>query len=137
MRVIIAGSRTARYADVVEAITHATGGGKNLAGITEVVCGMATGADTHGRTWARAMDIPVREFPADWDKHGKSAGMIRNKQMAGYADAALVVWDGVSRGSKDMICRIKKLRKPLFVWVFVADAADERVEGGASSVVGS
>ena len=81
----------------------------------EVICGMARGADTWGRKWAEHHEIPIKEFPADWEKCGKAAGPIRNKQMADYADAAIVfIWDG-SRGSKNMIETMKKLNKPCFV----------------------
>ena len=82
--------------------------------ITEVVCGMARGADTWGKKWAFP-NIPVAEFPALWNQHGKAAGYIRNKQMADYADAALVfIWNG-SRGSQNMIDTMRKLDKPVFV----------------------
>ena len=43
------------------------------------------------------------EFPADWDKHGKSAGYKRNLEMAENADALIAFWDGESRGTKHMI----------------------------------
>lgn len=52
--------------------------------MSEVVNGAAPGADTEGATWARYMNIPVRNFPADWNKHGRAAGPIRNRQMAQY-----------------------------------------------------
>jgi hypothetical protein len=42
-------------------------------------------------------------FKADWDKHGKAAGPIRNQQMAQEADGLIAFWDGKSRGTKDMI----------------------------------
>lgn len=71
--------------------------------INEVVCGCAKGADTLGRDWAEDKDIPVELFPADWDKHGKAAGYIRNKQMAEYATHLIAFWDGESRGTKHMI----------------------------------
>jgi len=70
--------------------------------ITEVVCGNARGVDTLGRNWAYDNKIPIKYFPAMWNKYGKAAGPIRNKQMAEYADSLLLVWDGVSRGSKNM-----------------------------------
>lgn len=44
----------------------------------------------------------LKKFPADWDNLGKSAGFIRNVEMAEYADELLLIWDGESNGSKHM-----------------------------------
>lgn len=79
---------------------------------TEVVSGGARGIDKLGELWAKHRGIPVKRFPADWDKHGKAAGAIRNREMAEYADGALVLWDGESRGSKNMYETMQKLGKP-------------------------
>lgn len=49
--------------------------------ITQIISGAARGADTLAAEWAHARGIDLKEFPADWDHHGKSAGAIRNKQM--------------------------------------------------------
>ena len=38
----------------------------------------------------------------------RSAGPIRNKQMAEYADTLFAFWDGKSRGTKNMIDLAKK-----------------------------
>ncbi len=111
MKVIIAGSR--HMPQDIELVHRA----KVKTGwfFDEVVCGMAKGADTWGRIWAEASGIPVKKFPADWNTYGKAAGPIRNKQMADYADAALVfLWDN-SRGSKNMIETMQKLGKPVYV----------------------
>jgi len=82
---------------------------------TEIVCGMARGADLLGKAWAEHQHIQVKEFPADWEKYGKAAGPIRNKEMALYCDAALVfIWDG-SRGSANMVFNMQQLEKPCFV----------------------
>lgn len=69
----------------------------------EIVSGAARGADQMGERYAAERGFCVTQFPADWDRHGKSAGYIRNAQMAEYADAAVIFWDGMSRGSKHMI----------------------------------
>lgn len=44
-------------------------------------------------------------FKANWDKHGKSAGVIRNRQMIeeGGATALVAFWNGLSPGTKNMI----------------------------------
>ncbi|CAB5221997.1 Mycobacteriophage D29, Gp61 [uncultured Caudovirales phage] len=93
--------------------------------ITEVVSGGAAGVDTIGEWYALMNGIPVRQFKADWNKLGKKAGPIRNRQMAEYADVLLAVWDGKSRGTKNMIDEMNKLKKPVFiVWIgesFVAN----------------
>ncbi len=79
--------------------------------IDEIVCGLAKGPDLIGKRWANAYKIPTVDFPADWIKYGKSAGVIRNKVMAQYADQALIFWDGKSRGSLNMADEMLKLKK--------------------------
>lgn len=69
----------------------------------EIVCGKATGADTLGERYAKELGLSVAYFPADWTKHKKAAGPIRNREMAKYSDACVVFWDGMSRGTKNMI----------------------------------
>jgi hypothetical protein len=121
MRLIIAGSRT------LDIGWHGVDCAIRLLSvpdITEVVCGMARGIDLAGKEWARRLeweDYPlqssapiVSEFPADWDKHGRSAGHIRNGEMAKYADALLLIWDGQSRGSANMKAQMEKLGKPVY-----------------------
>ena len=98
MKTIIAGSRdgvTSKH--VCEAVLYAGWD------ITEVVSGEARGADKFGEQWAEAVKIPIKRFPADWDKYGKSAGYRRNEEMAGYAQALIAVWNGTSKGTANMI----------------------------------
>lgn len=83
--------------------------------IGEIVCGEARGADTLGLTYAYDNDIKIKGFPADWERYGKSAGFIRNDEMAAYADKAIIFWDGKSVGSKDMIDKMEKLGKEVRV----------------------
>lgn len=71
--------------------------------VTEVVSGTARGADVLGEIYAKANGIPVKQFPANWNKHGKKAGYLRNAEMAEYADALIAFWDGKSKGTKHMI----------------------------------
>lgn len=86
--------------------------------ITEVVCGKASGADTLGERWAIWNNISVKEFPAEWNRLGKSAGFIRNVAMAHYANALIALWDGTSRGTKHMISTMEKLQKPVYVFPY-------------------
>ena len=58
--------------------------------ITEVVSGHARGIDKDGEAYAKATNLPVKIFKADWTAFGKQAGFIRNGQMAQYADAVVL-----------------------------------------------
>lgn len=118
MKTVIAGSRTlckdadSRMQDFISmdvALERAKAGGID---ISEVVCGMAAGVDLAGKAWAEAFGIGVIECPADWDQYGKAAGHIRNKYMASIADAVIVIWDGESRGSKNMLENARKRKLP-------------------------
>lgn len=80
--------------------------------VTEVVSGGARGADTCGEEWARRHKLPLTRFPADWDTHGKAAGMIRNRTMAQHADA-LAVFPG-GRGTDNMVQVAKRFDLTIF-----------------------
>lgn len=84
----------------------------------EIVSGGAPGADTLAVEFATERNIPFKIFPADWQKHGRAAGPIRNKQMAEYADAAIVFWDGKSHGTQNMIQQMRELGKPVEVVIY-------------------
>ena len=53
--------------------------------------GADTGADTPAGEYARDRGIPCRRFPADWQRHGRSAGFVRNRQMLDEGKPDLVV----------------------------------------------
>ena len=79
--------------------------------VTEVVCGCARGADTLGREWAKKHNIPVKNFPADWDSYGNIAGALRNQEMGDYADFLVAFWDGKSAGTRHMITYMQQIGK--------------------------
>ncbi|PZM82128.1 DUF2493 domain-containing protein [Candidatus Gracilibacteria bacterium] len=82
--------------------------------ISEVIHGLATGVDTFAGRWANKNNMPVLEFPAEWDKYGKRAGYIRNKQMSEVGDY-LIAFYGGSKGTGMMIEIMKKLNKPVTI----------------------
>ncbi len=71
--------------------------------VEEIVSGTARGADTLGEQFAKEYNIQVKQFPANWDLYGKSAGYRRNAEMADYADALIAFWNGESKGTMHMI----------------------------------
>lgn len=97
MKIIVAGGRDfSDYNLLSKTLDH-------LKKPFEVVCGEARGADGLGKRYAIEHNLTVHRFPADWNTHGKSAGYIRNKQMAEFADGLIAFWDGSSRGTRHMI----------------------------------
>lgn len=111
MKTIVAGSRSIECYDLVK---HILAPYKDI--ITEEVCGLASGIDYLGKKWANANEIPVKDFPALWEYEGKAAGPIRNKKMGDYADQAVIIWDGVSKGSLHMSKVMDNLEKPCRVY---------------------
>ena len=66
------------------------------------------GADDMIIRWCKENGFPWAEFPADWDGLGRSAGYVRNVQMARVGTHLITYWDGESRGTKHMIDQGKK-----------------------------
>lgn len=110
MKLIIAGSRHLYVKDAeIKAMLELHG-----LNPTEIVSGTAKGIDRCGEFFAKNNKIPLKLFPANWDQYGQKAGHLRNAEMAWYADALLIIWDGKSRGSASMRRLMLDERKPVF-----------------------
>lgn len=68
-----------------------------------ILCGKAKGADSLGERYANENNIDVWEYLANWEKHGKSAGYLRNSDMADAGTHLVAFHNGISRGTKHMI----------------------------------
>ena len=119
-RVIIAGSRTIKDYDLLKLAIEEAG-----FDITTVLSGHAySGVDKIGEKWAEEHGIQLELYPADWknlktkgaiiryNKQGAAynavAGHQRNELMATKADALILLHDGVSSGSLDMLNRAEQ-----------------------------
>lgn len=91
----------ARYYNM-KTMEHSNGG-------LEFVTGTAIGADQIPYYYQSWHGVPIKEFVADWEKHGKKAGVLRNIEMAKYANALIAYWDKKSKGTKHMIDIATKL----------------------------
>lgn len=101
MRVLVCGGRN--YYDfpkVEEVLSRYT--------ITSIVHGGATGADSLAQEYADDHHIPTLVFEADWSKHGKAAGPIRNEYMIVDGKPDLVVAFPGGRGTADMVRKAHK-----------------------------
>lgn len=114
MKTIIAGSRDFNDYELLCAVIESCPWE-----ITAVVCGKARGADSLGEDYANNNNIPVLPFPANWKLYGNGAGPIRNQEMADNADALIALWDGVSRGTKDMISRARRAGHKIMIYNYV------------------
>ena len=98
MKVIIAGGRDFKpqrhHGELLVAL-------HKIFNFTEIVSGRAKGADSFGERFARTHGITIAPFPADWDKHGKKAGYLRNYDMANYGDTLIAFRGGI--GTANMI----------------------------------
>lgn len=118
MRTLICGSRTwNKYKIVVDWL-------KRLPSGTTLIHGGAKGADEMAswfwRDYGRQYNMHVTEYHAEWEKHGKAAGPIRNQEMIteGKPDNALAFCDGIefdkngvcpkTPGTKDMVNKLRR-----------------------------
>ena len=124
IRIIIAGSRDFSDYQLVRRVMSEVAGTYPRERL-EIISGGARGADTLGEMFAERNGLKLTRFPADWDKFGKRAGILRNRQMAEYAgeDGMLVAfWDEISRGTKNMI----ETAKELGLFVRIVSLSQER-----------
>jgi hypothetical protein len=77
-------------------------------GDVEIVSGKARGADTLGERYAREHHLPLKQFPADWERFGRAAGYRRNEMMVSYATHCICFWDGTSKGTAHAISLAKR-----------------------------
>ena len=127
MRLLVCGGRdfsdTSAAYKVLDAMHRALG-------IDVVIEGHARGADRIAGYWARRNGITNLKFPADWGKHGKAAGAIRNQQMLDEGRPSHVLAFPGGRGTADMVARARAAG----VQVIIAKADRSRmVETNADS----
>ncbi len=78
---------------------------------TEIVSGGARGVDSSAAEYAKAHGIKLTEFLPQYSTYGRGAPIVRNKQIADYADCVLAFWNGSSAGTRSVICYCKKTGK--------------------------
>lgn len=83
--------------------------------VHKIISGGARGTDTLAEIFANDNDIPFEKFLPDWERHGKFAGILRNRQMADTGDFLLAFWNGKSRGTENMIEEMR-IRGKGYIW---------------------
>lgn len=82
------------------------------------------GADYHARAWAKGCGIDARTFWANWERHGKAAGPLRNEQMCAYLverrlwqkkHVSVIAFNG-GGGTSDMVRRATQEGIQVYAW---------------------
>lgn len=80
---------------------------------TLIIQGGAFGADACASEWAWKRKVPEKEFRANWAKHGRAAGPIRNQRMIDEGRPNLVVAFPGGTGTADMVRRAEAAGIPV------------------------
>lgn len=96
MKLLVAGSRDYNNFANLEYVINQV---RKQYNITSIISGCARGVDTLAIEYAQKYNLKVEKFPADWNKFGRSAGYIRNKEMVKVADILVAVWKNRSPGT--------------------------------------
>ena len=83
--------------------------------ITLIISGGARGADTLAERYAKEKAIPYLIFPANWDRYGKGAGILRNQDIVDNAEAMIAFLAPESRGTRDSIKRAQAEHIPVHI----------------------
>lgn len=80
-----------------------------------IVSGGARGADSLAEQIAKDFDLELKVFPAEWNKFGRGAGMMRNTTIVENSDIILAFPIGKSVGTWDTIRKAKNSNKKVFI----------------------
>lgn len=84
-----------------------------------IVSGGARGADKLAVDYAKLRGYEYTEYYAEWTKYKLSAGHRRNVKMAEIVDRGIVFWDGMSKGTRNMIEALEARNKPVKIVGYV------------------
>ncbi len=110
MRIAVVGSRDFPRLEEVSAFV------RRLPKGTTLVSGGARGVDTAAEEAARSAGIPVEVHEAEWDRHGRRAGPLRNTRIVQSSDVVVAFWDGRSPGTADTLRKARLARRPVRVF---------------------
>ena len=104
MRILVCGGRAYSNQTELNATLDALHAEQRIACLIE---GGAVGADALALRWALDRDIRTESYPADWKRHGRAGGPIRNQRMIDEGRPDLVIAFPGGRGTADMVKRVQ------------------------------
>ena len=102
MKIAIIGSRKIKNPDIE----------KFVSAEDEIVSGGAVGVDSAAAKFAKEQGLKLTEFLPQYEKYGRAAPIIRNREIVDYAEKVVAFWDGRSRGTLSVIEYAQKTGKP-------------------------
>lgn len=105
-KLIISGIRTCNRKDAVFAEINKYVA--EIGAVDEIIAGGSTGVDMIAKMYAESKGIKYKEFAPNWQDDLNAAGMVRDSRMAEYGTHLLVLSNGVSKESKNLITEAKK-----------------------------
>ena len=106
VKLLVVGSRSIEKYDIGKHIPKET---------TMIITGGADGVDTLAEKYADEKRISKLILRPRYELYGKSAPLKRNEEMVRLCDAALIIWDGSSRGTLHTINFAQKLGKNIIL----------------------
>ncbi len=114
-KIVVAGTRSFNDYSIAEKYIQNCLAKENLDEPTSFISGGCRGADILGQKYAEKYGFPIEIHKAEWNKYGRAAGPIRNKEMAQIADIIICFWDQKSKGTKSLIDFAKRLNKTVYI----------------------
>ena len=103
MKLLIAGSRSITEFDLSPYVSYE---------VDTIISGGAGGIDSLAEKYADSHRISKYVLRPKYKLYGRSAPLKRNKEMIDMADAVLIIWDGLSKGTEYTLKYTEKIKKP-------------------------
>ena len=104
MKLLVAGSRSITNFDLSPYISK---------DVDVIISGGAGGIDFLAEQYADLHRISKYIVRPHYNLYGRAAPLKRNEKMVDMADAVLIIWDGISRGTEHTLKYTEKAKKPL------------------------
>ena len=102
MKIAVVGSRKITMVNI----------GRYIPDSEEIVSGGAVGVDSCAAEYAKEKGIKLTVFLPQYERYGRAAPIMRNKEIVDYADKIIAFWDGRSKGTLSVIKYAEKTGKP-------------------------
>ena len=102
MKIAVIGSRNVNVSDI----------GRYISNAEEIVSGGAVGVDRCAAEYAKENGIRLTEFLPQYERYGRAAPIVRNKEIVDYSDKIIAFWNGSSKGTMSVIKYAEKMGKP-------------------------